>query len=278
MKEKFKTFETVQEFIDYTLNEPTDSTWNGKERASREGSNSFTGTYTFSEACKLATDGWPDGLKKVTEKLGLSLSHGRSKIRIHDVAGDLPDIGRFLASQPDCMSRRVVQQGMKKPIIDIVLNGSYSAYINTDKIINYGAAIASVIDELENAGFSVGLQVCGVTSSGKGCGPIINIKKPGEPMEIDRMIFFTAHPSFFRRFCFSFFESTLDRPTLGHDYGIPQNLDKQHIPEGAIYFPCNKSGEGVDNQCGSIEGAREYVKSIVRKQRPDLFPDEAQAA
>lgn len=275
-KTEVKRFETVQDFVDYTLNTPALASWQFAERHSRDTSReNWYGTKNIEEACKLAAQGWPEGLERMTKKMDMNLSKGRAKFRINDVAGDIPNIGRFLAGQPDSMTRRVVDQSIKKPIIDLTLNACFSFNVKAEHIMNYGAAIASAIDELEDAGFSVSLELGAINEYGKqrkGC--MINIKKPSEPMDVDRMVFFVAHPSFFRRFCFSYWETVYESGLGDAGYGIISDFEKDDYAEGAIYF---KSLNHLQ-PCDTVENARAFVRKIIKQQRPDLFADDAEAA
>lgn len=287
MANKIQSFETVQEFIDYLRTAPCDISWQGNSsygspyRSSHDNNRGdWNGTRTIKDAYRMAEHGWPEGLAKLTDKMGLGLSTGRSRYRVYDVAGDFPSVGRAIAGMPDSMTRRVIASGTRKPVVELVFNGSFASSCDPDSIMNYGAAIATAIDELEDAGFSVGLQITATTNIGersdpKIIAPIINLKKPGEPMELDRLVFFTANPAFLRRLVFAHWETMATKSQLGSAYGYI--CDLPDVPEETIYF--GKQGANFNDNCRTPESARAYVKSIIKAKRPDLFAnDDSEAA
>jgi hypothetical protein len=76
----------------------------------------------------------------------------------YDVAGELPDIGRFLAGDPAHMKRHGHPKG-HRPIISLAINVIANAMITAQQMANYGAALVTVVDQIENAGRRVDL-VC----------------------------------------------------------------------------------------------------------------------
>lgn len=273
---KILHFETVSEFLDRALNAKPKEGFTSDNRSSIKSPKSFAGTDTVQEAADLARYGWPEGLGDMTSRIGMSLSTGRAKYRINDVSGDIPNIGRFLAGQPDSMTRRVIDMSMRRPIIDVTFASSFSAAVQGYKIMNYGAAVAMAIDELESAGFSVNLNICTLTTSGNLTGYTMCLKKAGEALELDKLVFFLAHPSYLRRLGFSIWETQLSKEALGSGYGMVADLKER--PEGGIYFPKCNSGEEMDRTCHHMDGATKYVRKIIKQQRPDLFADDAEAA
>ncbi len=269
-KQQITEFATVGDFITFTRDTPPLDPARNWSRDDSHATRNFSTVKTFQDAVDLASKGWPEGLDKLTKKLDLCLGKGRSRYRMNDVAGDYPDIGRFLGGVPDSMSRRVINEGLKRPIIDIILNVSFAGNINPKSIINYGAALTSVMDELENAGFRVGVKICMVAENDKQTGFLITIKTPSEALELDRMVYFMAHPSFLRALGVSFLERTV--PGIGHGYGYPKDLEGE---DDSLYFgkPSN-----LNSDCSSLERARDYVKGIIRTARPDLFNDAIEAA
>ena len=279
MKQQIKEFVTMGDLVNYVTNTPIHPSNVDGRRSSRDTTRpGFHGTDNYDEACKLARDGWPEGLEKLTSKLDLCLGKGKSRYRVNDVAGDYPDIGRFLSGVPVCMSRRVIDQGRKRPIIDIIMNVSYSGNTSQDAIINYGAAVASAVDELETAGFRVNIQIgCMVKGNETGTlyGCLVNAKTAGESLDLDRLIFFIAHPSFFRRFGFGYFEIAMNYDELGYGYGKVGTMDQKDLGQETIFFPGSTT---LNNDCRSLDKARDYVKGIIRGSRPDLFNDVSEAA
>lgn len=275
MKQELMEFSTVGDFVQYVKETPVHPTNIKRERRSHLTGNErlrFTGTHNFNQACELALNGWPKGLENLTSKLDLCLANGKSRYRVNDVAGDYPDIGRFLSGVPVCMSRRVINDGLKRPIIELIFNATYSQYVSADSIMCYGAAIASVVDELETLGFRVGLKVVNISTTNvtnRKSGVLVTIKQPQEALELDKAVFALAHPSFQRRLSSAWKETENTNEELGHGYGRATDMETK---DDAIYFPQH------DCSYNTTGKAREYVKGIIRASRPDLFNDVSEAA
>ncbi len=172
------------------------------------------------------------------------------------------------------MSRRVIRESSKRPIVDIVINASYSSIVSANTIMNYGAAIAIVIDELEDQGFSVGLHVGAANAhsgkDGNTYGTLVEVKRSGERMDIDRLIFFTANPAFLRRFVFAYWETKYDGSTGGFQYGYGRiaEMEIKNYPDDSVYFGM-QDGE-LNRSCNTVESAKAFIKKRIKTQRPDM--------
>lgn len=271
-KTDIRHYDNITKFLE-ACDKPVDDSWSEHTRSSRqEGKrDSWYGNVTYDGAKQMALYGWDKGLAKISESMARINKVCERRVMGKHVAGSHPDVARFIAGMPDCMNRRMASDAAKKPCLDIVLNTSYSCAVMPNDIINYGAAIASVIDELENTGYSISL-VAGALSNNNdnvhtGC--FINIKQQGEAMDIGKLVYFIAHTSFFRRLCFSHWEANNRYSALSNGYGVICDLPR-HM-QGDLYF-----GRQSDlSKCGTMEGALEFVKSKVSQQLPDLLDQAA---
>lgn len=269
-------FSSVGEFLTYLEKTPVNPEWERYGRSSyRVGKKDWYGTASFPESVNLAEKGWKEGLDFLTSKLGVSLNKERARTTVFEVAGDRPDIGRFLSGVPNNMARRVVSESNRRPIVEIVLNASYSGGVSASTIMYYGAAICSFIDELESTGYSVSLSV---GASNDACQDgihtytnLVEVKQPGEVMELDRLIFFTAHPSFLRRFCFGYWETRYAPSGFAGGYGHCDEIKSENLPDNVIYFGMGVLNSKMSEMCQTMDGARKYVKGLIQEQRKDLF-------
>lgn len=261
-----KTYDTVTSFL-AACNAPPDKSFNGRRYSHALGHADWMGTDTYEAAEKLALYGWERGLEQVSEKLALINKTVEGRSMQKSVAGSHPDVARFIAGMPDCMNSRRYTDSAKKPCLDIVLNCSYSSRVNPSNIINYGTAIASVIDELENSGYSVSLNIgdCCELKGKKVSGMLIDVKKQGENMDIGKLIFFIAHPSFLRRLAFSWLEANNTKYQIADNYGSIYDIPE--AMRGDLYF----GKQGTLSECNDMEGALAYVKGIVSAQMPELL-------
>ena len=270
-KENIKIYETVSEFI-AACDKPVDPTWAGSKRSSRgDRGNNWHGTSSYEEAVKLAVYGWEKGLSQMNDGIAKIQKETTGKVTIKSIAGSHPDVARFIAGMPDCMNTRVYSDAAKKPCIDIAISASYSASIRADQIMNYGIAVASLIDDLESNGYSIQLAVASISINhsnvNQGC--LIKIKNHGEAMDMGKLVYFIAHPSFLRRLAFSHWEANNTQSDLYDGYGTIADLPKNI--QGDLYF----GKESNLSKCNDINSAIEYVQSVVTKQMPDLIDREA---
>jgi hypothetical protein len=214
--------------------------------ASLTGDKSFTGTKTLKEAVRLCNEGWPEGVESVSEvlegvQLDPALLMSANRIESYfDVAGDEPDIDRFLVGDPENMV--VYTNGLQThgTILDIVLNVGQHAYVDKQEIINRGASVLAAVEALRAHGYSIGVMAverCSGSryyydnSPNKIMQYSIPILAPGEAVNVDTLAFSTMHPSFLRRLLFAANEAEPDsiRRTFGYmrggGYGRPLPLE-----------------------------------------------------
>lgn len=274
-KERIEIHDSVESFIKFCDNQPN-KTWEGKSRSSNQkGNTGWYGNVSYDGAKALALNGWDKGLKDISERMAQITKECHGKVTLKSIAGSHPDVARFIAGMPDCMNRRIYSDAAKKPCLDIVLNQSYSASVKSSDIMNYGAAIASFIDQLENSGYSISLSIAAVsTTYGTyiNNGFLLHLKNQGEALDIGKLVYFIAHTSMLRRLGFAHWEVQCNYDELAGGYGCIVDLPK-HM-QGDLYF----GKEGNLSQCNTIDSALEYVKQQVTKQMPDLLDGIQEAA
>lgn len=269
-------FSSGSDFLDFVENTNPAPLWNKhpEDRSGRDRESHDTGrmmreqsqTPDMQAAIKLARNGWADGLKQLDDKLKLTNIDGYAMRWANDVAGDFPNVGRYIAGLPDCMNRRIRQQGLKKPIIEIVVSACRSWDVEPDSIMNVGAAICSFIDQLEAQGYQVSVSVyTGIED--KKIGALVEIKHAGQAMPLSDMAFYIAHPAFQRRLGFAWRECVLSGREMPSGYGTPATAPKDMCPKGAIIFP-----RMIDNY--DLNNAIAFVGNTIRQQRPELFEGE----
>lgn len=271
-------FNSVEEFANFAETAPKKETTNPETmNSSRNGSKDFTNTLDFQQALNFARLGWKEGRDKIKSRLGLEYAPKR-KERIHDVCGDFPDIGRFIAGQPKSMTRRALTSAKRKPIISITMNASYSYFVSKSSIENYGLAMTQVIDELENQGYSLDVFIgLGVKPNGSEKnnprGFIVHVKKAGEPLELDKFIFCSSNVSFLRRLGLAIYENFWTYNEIGFGYGSPREITPE---KNSIYF--GNASDFVSAYCFTLESAVAAVKEKILEIMPDISFNEFKAA
>lgn len=209
--------------------------------SSRSQDGGWAGTRTFAEAPKLAREGWPEGREKLVKAMAEADSRpSQQPALMMDVAGAYPIAALAAAGDPCSMVDLAPVEDRVRPIIRLIVCRSGSAAYGADEFLNYGAAVLSYIEGLENFGFRVEITVSfACTMDGqKQVDTRVIVKKAEEHFEIDKLAFSLASPAFFRRLGFGVWESIPEIDTiLGWGYGTPRNLDEKEAEDGQIILP-----------------------------------------
>lgn len=275
MEDKIKHYESAGHFVQDVKNKPEKTGWN----LAGQFSDDWAGG-SIEQAYNLAENGWPEGLKMLTQKIGVHKNQERGKTRINDVAGDFPNVARYLSSAPDCMTRRVVRESNRKPILDIFINPTGHGSADKSCFFNLGAATAMLIDSLEQGGYSTCLTIAHVSKSQRGTketfGVFFPIKRDGEVLDLERIIYFIAHPSFLRRLTFRHSAQMFEFKNLGYGMGSCEENEtvKKYVPANTIVI----SPAVEIERCNTVDKAIAFLRSMIKEQRPDLLEDMERAA
>lgn len=206
-------FDSIAEFLDYIENAPINSgVWGYRNLSSETGDYDFCKTRSLEEAKELCKYGYHDNFEKLVELKNtlekyIKLSRKKSK-QYNFYVGYAPDVKAYLEGNPLSMLNR---QYPKRQHIDIYFNAANLAMASSSEIFNRGAITLSIVEILENMGFSVGLNVFTMSSEYNQIHYVkLNLKKSGERLNIQKLFFPFSHPSFFRRLVFRLMEQTPD--------------------------------------------------------------------
>lgn len=234
------------EFIDFAAQEivePGDQSRGGSMGAS------WYGTSSFEEALSLVRGGWPIGLAKVEEIYSRLYRAVGEKIKKTDfeynVSGSVVDVGRFCSGEPECFME-FTEKTVEGPgrIVTITVNMFVSAGIDERTVFLRGAGVLTLVDALEEAGYSVAINGR-YYMKGKGHDRhedfLFPVKRPGEAVESDRLAFVFCHRSMTRRLMFATGEHLKGfRENAGHNprgyYGSPVSPMDDKMPEGTTIY------------------------------------------
>ncbi|MBI1363724.1 MAG: hypothetical protein GC134_07035 [Proteobacteria bacterium] len=236
----------------------------------------WTGTKSFEDAVRLGRFGWPEGrqlLEKVLEDYKPPQYQQPVPKITWDVAGGTPDVPRYVAGAPDAMIPPDENVRQQKPIVRLVVHITYAAVVSPKAIINWGAGMVSHIHRLEAAGVQV--EVTGVwystpsdhiMSNGPQVAIRFPLKRADQALNLDRIAFWLAHPSSFRRIEFS----CLERMNVEKWYrgGYGQASQSYRSPDKReIVLWGGKGSASVEEAIKSIgnELARSLPEAIARK-------------
>lgn len=229
----------------------------------------------FDGAMELARKGWSEGAKDLSDRLEAHMApRDKEDTWRFDVAGELPDVGRFLAGDPAHMRRHGHPKG-HRPILSIAVNIRLRCDIKAQAMANYGAALVAVIDRLEHTGRRVELTTtfatlcCGVRLS---CG--WTVKKAEDSVDLAAIAFSLAHPAASRRIGFAMYEHTTSPSSFGYGTdltlreedlvdplpgtyclsGVNSNAARCHTLDDAIAFVCDQINYAAGEQLVTMEG------------------------
>lgn len=215
------SFDSIMEFIDYIENtEVRNDIFSSL--SSETGDYDFCKTRTLEEAKNFLKYGYHEDFEKLKElkyKLEkyIKLSKQKSK-QYNFYVGYAPDVKAYLEGNPLSM---LTKENPKRKHIDIYYNSAILGNVSTNEIFNRGAVTLSLVEILENLGFSVDLNIFTMSSTN---GQIhyakFNLKRSGERLNIQKLYFPLCNPSFLRRLVFRLREETPDITSPWNDgYG-----------------------------------------------------------
>ena len=173
---------------------------------------SFYQTNSFDEAKELCRYGCHKDFDKLVElkyTLEKYIKMSRMKQKQYNYyVGYVPDVKAYLEGNPLSMLNK---ENPKRKHIDIYYNSAILGHVTTEQIFNRGAVTLSLVEILENMGFSVGLYVFTMSScNGQVHYAKFNLKSPNERLNMQKLFFPLCHPSFLRRLVFRLREETPD--------------------------------------------------------------------
>ena len=207
------SFDSITEFLNYiTKHKTNERVFGNINLASMYNDYSFTETDTLEEAIDKCKYGYHKDFEKLIDlktKLEKYIKMSNTKLKQYNYyVGYSPDVKAYLEGSPLSMLNK------KNPIrkhIDIYYNSAILSDVSTNEIYNRGAITLSLVEILENMGFSVSLNIFTMSCAGSQIHYAkFNLKKPSERINIQKLYFPLCHPSFLRRLVFRLREETPD--------------------------------------------------------------------
>ena len=269
---RYFTFYTWGDWLDYVKGK---SEMDDYSRASRQpDDNDWTKTKNWSEAIKLAEEGWEEGAKRIRE-VGMPIFDKLSQLIekqhvVYDVTGMELDVATYLKGVPECWMdfETKIERGVGVRHVKITYNYCASWCVSSDVLVGRGAAVAALVELLELAGYRVELWAVEATDpswGGRGgAGSIcrlrnqVLVKSSEQPLDLSRVAFALAHPAMLRRLAFSLMElqdkKTRDAAGVGGGYGMPCDIAKE--VQGDLHFA---HMHGSDSTWTDMKKTREWV-------------------
>lgn len=147
-------------------------------------------------------DGWQKGADELHQLLAqLPFSSNASGVSHWkmDIAGDMPDVGRYVTGEPAHMRARNRQQG-NKPTVHLLCNTALMSTVSNRSQKNYWMAVCGLIDWMESRGIRVELDRVGVVES-RGIRSFQGwkIKRAEDALDLSALAFALGHPASHRQ-------------------------------------------------------------------------------
>ena len=228
-------FYSFDEFINNCENVPPAQNWaeDPNYLHSETGSKSFTESENFQSALDLAKFGWPAGAEKVNDFLvsESTLMGDKETVTLEtSIQGFMPCVPAYVSNHPENMFRLDLEI-VETPVLKIQFSCDVSGGTKTEKMMLWGAGICSLINSIEKTGTRCEIEIMNQTYSGDILSQVfINLKRPDQFLDIDRLSFAIAHPSFLRRLCFRWTEQQSELfENYKSGYGTPAHHNKSKI-------------------------------------------------
>lgn len=259
------TFHSWGDYLQHMRNDPV--TWHGR-LSSVTGDESFTGSASWNECLTLARDGWEEGAERVNALANVLVDRVTSLIEVPEVVmadeGTAFDMGLALDGEEECWFSTVptYSDGPGSKVTRIVFNCIASAGISTKVIIARGSACLALALILEQLGRPVELVLaCSDDGTGGIAEAYVTVKEAGDPLDVQRVAFITAHPSTLRRLMFRWLEQLPDGMSGRCSGGYGRCVEA--TDRGDIYFGMAMLGHV---QWANPEAAIRWLLDEVRKQ------------
>lgn len=178
----------------------------------------FSGSKSMDKTLDMAINGWKAGADKV-EKLRSRIQSERPVIRQpvrYNIVGAIPNVPRAVSGNILNMKDIDITRAKRRPVLTILYDMACNCSVKADTITNCSAAVAALIDRVEQEGYSVEVIATALTSGGGwdwttgterelgySAATSIRVKESHQPTDTMRLAFALGHASLFRRMIFA---------------------------------------------------------------------------
>lgn len=226
-------YESIEEFEKDLMAKEVSTLFKGpyknrkfEDLSSVSGNASFTGTHSFNDALNLLRNGWEHGAKELTKKLKVKNNSPQMELvrkTVYDIVGFQACVPRYLQGVPQSMiNKRMIPQ--KQKVLTLVKDICYSAGVSQERIMEDSITFLQIVQAIEAQGIRVNINAAFLSKEGNEWSWVrLKIKGANERINISKMAFAMAHPSFLRRMMFRYIETDerLQSKGFTRGYGVP---------------------------------------------------------
>lgn len=256
------TFNSISEIPGWLRSHP--QVTSGDESTSCASGRSWDLNTNLDKALDIAERGgnWEKGgalIKSTTLTMDGLKSEGRIPSLDTDVAGFLPDIEAFLAGDPSHMWGEGDDEKAPAPVISIGVGVRAPSSATSQEKINFGAAVLSVIDELEDRGARVELWAVYANKGGDAKTDFrVLLKSAEDSWSPNSVAFALCHPAYHRRLMFRLVESFTELEDFTNTYGTGYQ-----VRGFDMWIPAISTGNSWTE---SPESALKHITKLAQRQ------------
>lgn len=231
------------------------------------GMHKWTLGHDFAHVQRLAAEGWTEGALDLADRLSATLPmRDRDSTWRYDVAGERPDVGRFLSGDPANMMRHGHPKG-HIPVVTLAINVWIRCDVKAQNMANYGAAVCAMIDRLENAGRRVEVIAMVTAPQGNDHSEILSaswtVKHAQDAVDYGALAFSLVHPGASRRFGWAVWDRLDIKQCDGHGAGVgyKATLDDLISPSPNTLIMTGLNSDPY--RCATIEDALVFVRDQI---------------
>lgn len=224
---------------------------------------------SYSDAARLARDGWLEGARDAQDTLKTMPPQTPAPAMRNDFYGHMPHVARYCAGAPDNMIRHAnpPRHGTGATLtIAVAITANWRT--NARYMRNFGLGIARYVNQLEMDGTRC--EIIGVISTHKtgdythwNTAHAWRIKYADQPLDLAVLAFAIGHPAMFRRLGFALLERCAAPPAS--NYGVSRDTrlsDVINIAPGAVVLNGMKD---ANTHATTPEKALAYVSAQIEK-------------
>lgn len=226
MKLVREDFNSINEFLK-VINSRQNNDIMKHEHSSEKEDYEFTLTHSYEEATHMLKTGYEKILPEIKKGINTKLKGTISQRRIpyNDIVGFAPNVPNAIRGIPQSMINKTVIKE-KSRTVSIIYSPTGNAGVNSKEFVKCGIVMLNVINTLELNGIRVNLKIaCKVSKcDDERCFCCVKVKDYRDMMDLRKLSFPIAHPSFFRRFGFKWLETSPKITCNDWSWGYGQTL------------------------------------------------------
>ena len=271
---RFSSWSSPEKFCAHlkTIN-PRDI-WYGEGNAWGRIDTDFCGVENIEEAFDLCYNGWKEGGETIekTRSYIHALNPTLPKPIKYAIAGSTPNVPRAVAGNILNMRAPEETKASKRKIITILYNMCENWCVDKNSITNKAAAMAALIDVIEEKGFSCEVICVSKTTGGMHDYLSIMVKESHHAVDTNRLAFCLGHAAMFRVLCFADWESDPFCKPLGRGLGCATSTKPSHaLTEKHIYTITSANGKSSkfkDMDTAAKEGVQALIEELQQQGCP----------